>query len=218
MQADYTGQNVFISHAGPQKDGYALPLWRALCNRGVTTFVDERDLPPGGSSGQHMEAACRKAKLVVFMITRDFLRRACCMVELRWALHQRRSVGDRRLPEILPVFLPVSDEPGGGFFNVDDLSPLSDCTETQLQRSRPDGISEAEWAEECQRNLADLQGFCAIRSDAYPSRCVHSCRLCIGFISDPGMHAFCYRNHWKCVEFILPMLCLFILSMRDKLK
>ena len=182
MQADYTDQKVFISHAGPQKDGYALPLWRALCNCGITTFVDERDLPPGGSSGTHMEAACRGAKLVVFMITRDFLRREWCMLELRWTLSQRRSVGDRQLPEILPVFLPVSDEPGGDIFNVDDLKPLGECTKAQLQLSRPAGVSEAVHLEECQRNLADLQGFGAIRSDAYHSRCVHSCLSCIGFI------------------------------------
>ncbi len=97
-QADYNGQTVFISHTGPQKDGFALPLQRALHNRRTSVFVDERIFRPAcGSNGPHMEAACRRAKLVVFMITRDFLRREWCMLELRWALDQRRSMGDRKL-------------------------------------------------------------------------------------------------------------------------
>ncbi len=164
------GEMVFISHAGPQKDRYALPLRRDLENRGVTAFVDDRDLPAGGSSGPHMEAACRGAKLVIFLITRDFLQREWCMLELRWALDQRHSKGDRKLPEVLPVFLPVSGAAGEPFLNVDDLSPVSKEAKELLQLSRPLDALEGKWAKDCELDLACLLRFGAVRSDAYPAR------------------------------------------------
>ncbi len=69
---------------------------------------------------------------------------------------------------MLPVFLPVSDEPGGDFLNVDDLWTLSECLKAQLKRSRPRDLPEAQWGKECKLNPAALPGFGAIRSNAYP--------------------------------------------------
>ncbi len=168
------GEMVFVSHAGPQKDRYALPLRRDLGNRGVTAFVDERDLPAGGSSEPHMEAACRGAKLVIFLITRDFLQRERCMLELRWALDQRHSKGDRKLPELLPVFLPVRGAAREAFLNLDDLLPVSKEAKELLQLSRQQDTPERKWAEDCELDLACLLRFGAIRSDTYPDRCAQS--------------------------------------------
>ncbi len=168
----YMGEAVFISHAGPQKDRYALPLRRDLENRGVRAFVDERDLPAGGSSGPHMEAACRQAKLVIFLITREFLQREWCMLELRWALDQRHSEEHRKLPGLLPVFLPVSGAAGEPLLNVDDLFPVSKEARELLQLSKPLDAPEGRWTTDCELNLACLLRFGAIRSDAYPARFV----------------------------------------------
>jgi TIR domain len=119
----YSQNRVFISHAGPQK-GFALHLRSRLRDAGISTFVDERELLPGAShtAAANMEAACRQADLVIFVITREFLRRAATMQELRWALDQR----DRQrtaaatgadggpaaaLPHLLTVLYPTSVSP-----------------------------------------------------------------------------------------------------------
>lgn len=111
-------ERVFISHAGPQK-GFALHLRTVLRNAGISTFVDERELLPGGvhSSADIMEAACRRAQLVVFIITHDFLRRPAAIQELRWALDQRwlrqqqGAAADEALPHLLTVLYPTSVTP-----------------------------------------------------------------------------------------------------------
>jgi TIR domain len=127
----YSKEGVFISHAGPQK-GFALHLRTRLRDAGITAFVDERELLPGDShtAEENMEAACRGAKLVVFVITRDFLRRRATMQELRWTLNQRQhskqaAMADgssgAALPRMLTVMYPTSVSPS---WRVPELTQL----------------------------------------------------------------------------------------------
>jgi TIR domain len=114
-QQVYRQERVFISHAGPQKH-FALHLRTQLRNAGVSTFVDERELLPGAqhTAAAVMQAACEQAQLVVFLITRDFLRRTATVQELRWVLAQRQKqlqtglAADRALPQLLTVLYPTS--------------------------------------------------------------------------------------------------------------
>ena len=130
----YSQEQVFISHAGPQK-GFALHLRSRLRDAGVSAFVDERELLPGAdhSAAAIMEAACRQAQLVVFVLTRDFLRRGATVQELRWALEQRQqrqrqakagSTGSgpaAALPHMLAVLYPTSVSPS---WRVPELEQL----------------------------------------------------------------------------------------------
>jgi TIR domain len=111
----YRQEQVFISHAGPQKH-FALHLRTQLQHAGIRTFVDERDLQPGEQhpASDVMKAACEQALLVVFLITRDFVRRPAAIQELRWAVAQRQEqlskgvAADRALPQLLTVLYPTS--------------------------------------------------------------------------------------------------------------
>lgn len=106
----YSQERVFISHAGPQK-GFALHLRTQLRHAGISTFVDARELQPRQQdpASAIMKAACEQAQLVVFLITRDFLRRSATVKELRWALAQRqKQPAHRQLPQLLTVLYLTS--------------------------------------------------------------------------------------------------------------
>lgn len=104
-QEEHAGASVFISHQGLQKNRYALPLWRALKNSGVTSFVDERDLPAGGQSDRTMDATLRGSTLVVYVLTRNFLSSSYCMEELHWGLEQRAKFACRMPKVCLPLYI-----------------------------------------------------------------------------------------------------------------
>lgn len=119
-QEEYASEDVFISHAGQQKDTFAVHLRRELQRRGISVFLDERDMRRGQHATSRMKAACTGAMLVIFVVTHDFLRSSWCLDELRWALAEREKSGGR-LPAILPVLYPAESET----VDIDDLDPLS---------------------------------------------------------------------------------------------
>ena len=160
VQRKYAGEDVFISHAGLQKDGFAVHLQRALQEGGdAAVFLDERSILLGQPSGQRMEDACRGARLVIFVVTREFLRSQWCMDELRWTLHQR-EISSGRVPEMLTVLYPgdvvrgysrvqlqsmasldrkdkVMDMLTAETIDVDQLDPLSPDLERLIARHSP---------------------------------------------------------------------------------
>jgi len=119
-QGEYAYEDVFISHAGQQKDCFAVHLQRELQRHGISAFLDERDIKRGQHSASRMKAACIGAKLVIFVVTHDFLRSSYCLDELRWVLGEREQRGGC-LPEILTVLYPAR----AGTININDLDPLS---------------------------------------------------------------------------------------------
>ncbi len=170
LQREFAEESVFISHAGPQKDAFVLPLRQILQARGTTTFVDERDIRRGQPSEQRMMAACQGAKVAIVVLTRDFLSRAYCMEEVRWVLEQRESSSKgpskKALPELLVVLYPDSalpsySQPDVGKcqrmidkqkepIDVDDLSPLSpELTELlrchQQQQQQPQALRQPQY-------------------------------------------------------------------------
>lgn len=127
VQMEYANEDVFISHAGPQKDVFAVHLRRELQRHGISAFLDERSIMRGEHSEARMQAACTGAKLMIFVVTCDFLRSIWCLKELRWALAKRAQ--GAQLPEILTVLYPSDDDT----INIDDLSPLSSKLSAVIQ-------------------------------------------------------------------------------------
>lgn len=116
----YASEDVFISHAWQQKDSFAVHLRRELQRQGLTAFLDERNILPGELAASRIKAACTGAKLVIFVVTRAFIRSPDCLEELRWTLACRKQ-SRGRTPEILTVLFPA----GADTVSVDDLNPLS---------------------------------------------------------------------------------------------
>lgn len=154
---------MFISHAGLHKDNFAVHLRRELGLRDISAFLDERDIRAGHGAEMRMKAACQNAKLVIFVVTREFLESSHCMDELRWTLEQQeqnqQNESIRELPMILPLMYPSKTVRGynrseldakrytnaqlkhmltAGTINVDDLHPLSsELTKLIKQHSKP---------------------------------------------------------------------------------
>lgn len=104
-------QAVFISHPGTLKDSFAAILRTQLLSRGITVFLDERSLLVGQQSDPRMKKACVNAKLVIFVITKEFLASSYCMDEVHWALGQH-SKSKPKLPQIMTVLYHKELVPG----------------------------------------------------------------------------------------------------------
>ncbi len=106
-----------------------------------------------------MKDTCCGAKLVIVVVTREFLRSQWCMDELRWTL-QQREISEGQLPELLPVLYPgtlvrgyssaemqaikntkteqeIMDMLTAETINVDDLDPLSPDLERLIMPHSP---------------------------------------------------------------------------------
>lgn len=107
---------AFISNAVQQPDSFAHRLQECLTASGV--FVHEGGgLTAGGTSPAPLEGPCRRAQVVVFVVTRQLLSSRGCMDELRWTMDQRArsaagsghggSGGDSNSPRVLAVLHPT---------------------------------------------------------------------------------------------------------------
>lgn len=197
MQEEYANELIFISHAGLHKDHFAMRLRRELGACGITAFVDERDIETGQSSGPRMKAATQNAKLVIFVITREFLSSSYCMDELRWALEQRER-SSVQLPMILPILYSSGSVRGYtraelevmsltnrqevmemltmGTINIGDLSPLNSSLRKLIEQHSPpsqkDQLLGSEerniGLEQRLQDLKELTRICCQRADACP--------------------------------------------------
>ena len=167
--------DVFISHAGPQKQTIAASLQKDLRARGISTFLDETSLRPGDAADVEMEAALRSCSIVVFVLTHDFLRSSYCMEELHWALHPTEShpplhesaaehaaagstacqpahsprVTVQRSKE--PVLLPV-------FYHTSNIAGL----QQEMQRLIDESVSSGQPSAVLQQGGVDLAALCKI--------------------------------------------------------
>lgn len=112
----YAPEDVFICHAGPQKDSFAVCLKRELQRHGISAFLPEHD----SKWRLFIRAACTGAKLVIFVLTRTFICNRACLDELRWVLKAREDSGGH-LPEVLTILYPG----GADEVSLNDLNPLS---------------------------------------------------------------------------------------------
>ena len=99
--------DVFISHAGKDKDRYVLPLAEALELRGVSFWLDERNLTIGDSVTMGINEGLRRSRYVLLCLSDAFLGRPWPEAELNAALAVQNRLGQKR---VLPVILNSADE------------------------------------------------------------------------------------------------------------
>lgn len=100
----------FISHAGPDKDDIAIPLYTKLKERGKLSFVDIIGIHPGENAPIRMEKAIREAKVAIFILSPEFAARKWPMKELMGFQKRVREAenGGKVAPLLLPVFYRLS--------------------------------------------------------------------------------------------------------------
>lgn len=181
-------QDVFISHSGFQKDCYAVHLREKLRFRDISVFLDERDIFPGQPANIRIEAACRDAKLAIFVITRSFLCSQWCMDEVHWVLDQRER-NTANLPEILTILYPnnmtrgytqehlnsvspsdkkkMIEDLAKEVIEMKDLRPLSDDLKQVIKDHFPEQQQSISPAQR-ERDLEKLARICLQKPDACP--------------------------------------------------
>ncbi|HFQ8928735.1 TPA: TIR domain-containing anti-phage reverse transcriptase [Citrobacter freundii] len=82
--------DIFICHASEDKDLIAIPLYKALCDRDIPTFIDHVEIAWGDSLIDKINNALAKAKYVVAILSEN-------SVEKKWPKKELNSVLAREI-------------------------------------------------------------------------------------------------------------------------
>ena len=98
--------SVFLSHAGPEKESIAIPLYERLRERNIHAFLDREELHVGDNGPRVMQYAMSTAPVGVFILSPEFAARNWTMVELMCFQKREREAleSNRPLPILIPVF------------------------------------------------------------------------------------------------------------------
>ena len=97
--------DVFLSFRGSDtRSGFTGNLYKALCDRGVHTFIDNEELPRGDEIKQSLVKAIEESNILIPVFSTNYASSSFCLVELVHIIHCSKSK-DRRL--VLPVFYNI---------------------------------------------------------------------------------------------------------------
>lgn len=100
-------QDVFVSHAGRDKEVYIKPLTEAFVSRGITFWLDNLEIAWGDSIVMKINEGLAASKFVLLCLSQAFLRRPWPEAELSAALSIQNNNGIKR---VLPLILNGKDE------------------------------------------------------------------------------------------------------------
>lgn len=86
-------RDVFLCHAGADKETHVYPLSQALARRAVSCWVDEAQIGPGDSIIDAISGGLERARYVLVLITKKFLARRWPQKELNAALSREITTG-----------------------------------------------------------------------------------------------------------------------------
>src|SRR5262245_43865819 len=95
-------QDVFISHAGRDKEQYIQPLTEAFVAKGVTFWLDNIEIAWGDSIARKVNEGLAGSKFVLLCLSRFFLEQRWTEAELGAALSIQNESGVKR---VLPLIL-----------------------------------------------------------------------------------------------------------------
>lgn len=100
-------QDLFISHAGRDKEHYINPLTEALASRNITFWLDNLEIGWGDSIVMKINEGLANSRFVLLCLSQAFLRRPWPEAELGSALSIQNNNGIKR---VLPLILNSKDE------------------------------------------------------------------------------------------------------------
>ena len=144
--------SVFLSHAGPDKESIAIPLYERLRERNIHAFLDREELHVGDNGPRVMEYAMNTAPVGVFILSPEFAARNWTMAELM--CFQKRELEalerNRPLPTLIPVFyrlaIATCRDETILFRAKNESGDSAFLTETFFERAARDKISVAQVA------------------------------------------------------------------------
>lgn len=90
-------KDVFICHAGPDKEAVARPLAQTLERQGFSVWLDEAEIRWGDSLTQKVNEGLKSSRFVVVVLSESFLERPWPQRELDAALNQEAASGEVRV-------------------------------------------------------------------------------------------------------------------------
>ena len=100
-------QDLFVSHAGEDKERYILPLTNALAAQRITFWLDTIEVGWGDSIALKINDGLLGSRFVLLCLSRNFIARPWPETELSAALAIQNNSGMKR---VLPLILNAKDE------------------------------------------------------------------------------------------------------------
>ncbi|XP_075657008.1 TMV resistance protein N-like isoform X2 [Castanea sativa] len=96
---------VFLSFRGEDtREGFTSHLYKALCNKGINTFIDDIDLPRGEEISEKLIQAIKKSSILVIVFSENYAESKWCLDELAEIIKCREK--DQEV-QIRPIFYNV---------------------------------------------------------------------------------------------------------------
>ena len=96
---------VFLSFRGEDtREGFTRHLYKALCNKGINTFIDDIDLPRGEGISEKLIQAIKNSSILVIVFFENYAESNWCLDELAEIVKCREE--DQKV-KIRPVFYNV---------------------------------------------------------------------------------------------------------------
>jgi hypothetical protein len=122
--------DVFLSHAGSQKRNFACWLDEHLKWNGVKCFFDERSLVGGNKAPEVMIEAVAQSKIVIVVLTEEYVQRKWPMMELKLAMERYK----RGECTVIPLFYALSPDEVG--------NPWEEPVARALQKQSPETLRQ----------------------------------------------------------------------------
>lgn len=119
--------DAFICHAGPDKETLAVPLYNALRNANVPTFVDKESINHGDNLSQRIVDAANEARIGLFILSPELFARKWTMREFEIFLERRKNADTCDVwPVLIPVFYRWSPDDCSrkDFFNLPNVGKV----------------------------------------------------------------------------------------------
>ena len=96
---------VFLSFRGEDtREGFTSHLYKALCNKGINTFIDDIDLPRGEEISEKLIQAIKNSLILVIVFSEKYAESKWCLDELAEIVECRKK--DQKV-QIRPIFYNV---------------------------------------------------------------------------------------------------------------
>ena len=96
--------DVFLSFRGEDtRHGFTGHLYKALCNRGIHTFIDDEKLPRGNEITPSLASAIENSRIAIIVLSKNYAFSSFCLDELATIMECVNGKG--RL--VLPIFYHV---------------------------------------------------------------------------------------------------------------
>jgi hypothetical protein len=99
-------QDIFISHAGADKDKYINPMAYSFSQNGISYWLDNVEISWGDNIALSINRGLRLSRFVLVCLSSNYVRRPWPESEMSYALASQNATGQKR---VLPLILDSKD-------------------------------------------------------------------------------------------------------------